>query len=286
MTQQIDAARVKEQQRKDWGQAAAGWRRYDEQLMRNSAPVTEMLLELAQVAPGKRVLDVACGTGEPALPAAKMVGPSGFVVATDMAAEMVEVAREKASAQGVVNVEFRLIDGEELGVEPASFDAVTCRWGMMFMPEPLKFLYQAHEALKADGRIAVAVWGPPERNPFITLPMATVRKYVEVPAQDPSAPGGIFSLADRSKLEFIFEQAGFGDIRVEAFELPMAIWDSGYEYWQFCTAIMGPLRALLETLPKPLRDQIGEEVATAAGGGDPNGSVSLAGYPLLVSARK
>ena len=286
MTQQIDAARVKEQQKKDWGQAAAGWRRYDEQLMRNSAPVTEMLLELAQVAPGKRVLDVACGTGEPALPAAKMVGPSGFVVATDMAAEMVEVAREKASAQGVVNVEFRVVDGEELGVALASFDAVTCRWGMMFMPEPLKFLYQAHEALKQGGRIAAAVWGPPERNPFITLPMATVRKYVEVPAQDPSAPGGIFSLADRSKLEFIFEQAGFGDIRVEAFELPMAIWDSGYEYWQFCTAIMGPLRALLETLPKPLRDQIGEEVATAAGGGDPNGSVSLAGYPLLVSARK
>ena len=116
--------------------------------------------------------------------------------------------------------------------------------------------------------------------------MATVHKHVEVPAQDPSAPGGIFSLADRSKLEFIFEQAGFGDIRVEAFELPMAVWDSGHEYWQFCTAIMGPLRALLETLPKPLRDQIGEEVATAAGGGDPNGSVSLAGYPLLVSARK
>ena len=286
MTQQVDAAKIKEQQKKDWGEAAAGWRRYDEQLMRNSAPVTEMLLELAQVAPGKRVLDVACGTGEPALPAAKMVGPTGSVLATDMAAEMIEVAREKASDQKVTNVEFRLVDGEDLGVEAATFDCVMCRWGMMFMPEPLKFLYQAYRALKPGGRIAAAVWGPPERNPFITLPMATVRKHVEIPAQDPSAPGGIFSLADRSKLEFIFEQAGFGDIRVEAFELPMAVWDSGYEYWQFCTAIMGPLRALLETLPKPLRDRIGEEVAAAAGGGDPNGSVSLAGYPLLASARK
>ncbi len=286
MTQQVDAAKVKQQQKKDWGEAAAGWQRYDEHIMRVSAPVTEMLLELAQVAPGKRVLDVACGTGEPALPAAKMVGPSGFVLATDMAPEMVEVARDKASAQGVGNVEFRLVDGEELGVPPASFDAVTCRWGMMFMPEPLKFLYQAYEALKPGGRIAAAVWGPPERNPFITLPMVTVRKHVEVPAQDPTAPGGIFSLADRSKLEFVFERAGFGDIRVEGFELPMAVWDSGYEYWQFCTAIMGPLRALLETLPKALRDQIGEEVATAAGGGDQNGGVSLAGYPLLASARK
>jgi len=286
MTQQIDVAKVKQQQKKDWGEAAAGWRHYDDQMMRVSAPVTEMLLELAQVGPGKRVLDVACGTGEPALPAAKMVGPAGFVLATDMAPEMIEVAREKASSQGVVNVEFRVVDGEELGVDPNTFDAVTCRWGMMFMPEPLKFLYQSGEALKSGGRIAVAVWGSPERNPFITLPMVTVRKHVEVPAQDPSAPGGIFSFADRSRLEFVFEQAGFGDIRVEAFELPMSVWDSGYEYWQFCTAIMGPLRALLETLPKPLREQIGEEVATAAGGGDPNGGVSLAGYPLLASARK
>jgi ubiquinone/menaquinone biosynthesis C-methylase UbiE len=286
MTQQVDAGKVKQQQKKDWGEAAAGWQRYDEYLMRTTAPITEMLLDLAQVGPGKRVLDVACGTGEPALPAAKMVGPTGFVLATDMAPEMIEVAREKARAQGVANVEFRLVDGEELGVEPGSFDSVTCRFGIMFMPEPLKFFYQAYQALKPGGRIAVTVWGPPERNPWITLPMSTVRKHVEVPAQDPTAPGGVFSFADRSKLEFIFQQAGFGDIRVDSIELPMAAWDSGYDYWQHCTAIMGPLRALLETIPKALRDQIGEEVATAAGGGDPNGKVSMPGNPLLGSARK
>src|SRR6266542_708326 len=112
-----------------------------------------------------------------------MGGPTGSVLATDMAPEMIEVAREKASAQGVGNVEFRLVDGEELGVDPASFDAVTCRWGMMFMPEPLKFLYQAHEALKPGGRFAAAVWGPPERNPFISLPMATVREHLDIRAQ-------------------------------------------------------------------------------------------------------
>ena len=157
MTQQLDASAVKQQQKKDWGEAAAGWQQYDEQIMRVSAPVTKMLLELVQVAPEKRVLDVACGTGEPALPAAAMVGPAGFVLATDMAPEMLEVAREKAKAQGVSNVEFRLVDGEEIDVEPDTFDAVTCRWGMMFMPEPLNFLHQAHRALKPGGRIAVEI---------------------------------------------------------------------------------------------------------------------------------
>jgi len=286
MTQQIDASAVKRQQKKDWGEAAAGWQKYDENIMGVSAPVTQMLLELVQIGPGKRVLDIACGTGEPALPAAKMVGPAGFVLATDMAPEMLEVAREKARTQGVSNVEFRLVDGEEIEVEPSSFDAVTCRWGMMFMPEPLRFLHQAYGALKPDGRIAVSVWGPPERNPFITLPMITVRKHVEVPAQDPMAPGGIFSFADRAKLEFVFQQAGFQDIHLDDMEQPISVFDSGYEYWQFCTAIMGPLRALLETLPQHVREMIGEEVATAAGGGDPNGKVSLSGNPLLASARK
>lgn len=283
---QIDASTVKQRQKKDWGEAAAGWRKYDEQIMRVSAPVTRMLLELTQIGPEKRVLDVACGTGEPALPAAAMVGPTGFVLATDMAPEMLEVAREKARIQGISNIEFRLVDGEEIDVDPDTFDAVTCRFGMMFMPEPLNFLHHAHRALKPGGRIAASIWGPPERNPFITLPMTTVRKHVEVPAQDPMAPGGIFSFADRARLEFVFQQAGFHDIHIDDMELPMAVFESGYEYWRFCTAIMGPLRAILETLPQPLRDKLGEEVATAAGGGDPNGKVSLAGYPLLASARK
>src|SRR2546428_3711506 len=116
MTQQIDAQAIKDQQRKVWGQAAAGWRKHDERFRRATAPVTRRLLELAGVAAGHRVLDIACGTGEPAIPAAEMVGPSGHVLATDMAPEMLEVAREKARAQGLTNIEFRLVDGEELDV--------------------------------------------------------------------------------------------------------------------------------------------------------------------------
>ena len=284
---QIDVAAIKQQQKEQWGRAAAGWKKHDEHLRGLTAPVTQKLLELAVVAPGGRVLDVACGTGEPAIPAAKMVGAAGFVLATDMAPEMIEVAREKAAAEDLHNIEFRLVDGEEIDVPAGTFESVTCRWGMMFMPEPLRFLHQANQALKPEGRIAISVWGPPERNPFISLPMAVLRKHYQgPPLPDPSAPGGIFSFADERKLQFVFEQAAYQYIRIDPLELPMAVFDSGKEYLQYMMDIAGPLAALLNQLSAEARKAAEDEIVKAASQGSADGKVSLSGYTLLVSARK
>jgi ubiquinone/menaquinone biosynthesis C-methylase UbiE len=284
---QVDAATIKQQQKEQWGRAAAGWKKHDDRLVRQTAPVTQKLLELALIAPGSRVLDVACGTGEPAIPAARMVGAAGFVLATDMAPEMLEVAREKAAAEGLNNIEFRLVDGEELDVPPESFDAVTCRWGIMFMPEPLRFLHQARTALKPDGRIAVSVWGPPERNLFVSLPMGILRKHYEgPPPPDPTAPGSIFSFANEKKLEFVFEQAGFQSIRIDPLEVPMAVFESGREFLEYMTDIAGPFATILRQLPDKARQAAEEEIIKTAPQGNPEGKVSLNGYALLASARK
>ncbi len=281
---EIDAHAVKEQQRQDWARAAPGWRKNHDRLTQITAPVSRRLLELAGVARGHRVLDIACGTGEPALPAARVVGASGFVLATDMAPEMLAVGREKAQAQGIANIEFRLVDGEELDLEPGSFDAATCRWGIMFMPEPVRCLRQAHRALKPGGRIALSVWGPPERNPFIALPMVILRKHFQGPLPDPSAPGGAFSFADRERLAATLGEAGFRDVQVEDLELSMAVFDSGQEFWQYTREMAAPIAALVAQLPAETQRTVGEEVAHAAEG--PEGKVSLRGYPLLASARK
>ncbi len=134
MTQPVDPQAIKQQVKQDWDLAAPAWRKYDAHLAEVNAPVTERLLSLAGLAVGHRVLDIACGTGEPALPAAEVVGPAGYVLGTDLSEEMLAVAREKAQTRGLNNVEFRQVDGEEMDVETSSFDAVTCRWGIMFMP--------------------------------------------------------------------------------------------------------------------------------------------------------
>src|SRR3972149_6037630 len=111
MTQQPDPQSIKEQQREQWARAAAGWRKHDERFRRVTAPVTQRLLEMAAIAPGQTILDIASGTGEPALPAAELVGPGGRVVLTDQAPEMLAVAREMAQTRGLTNVEFRLARG-------------------------------------------------------------------------------------------------------------------------------------------------------------------------------
>ena len=286
MTQQLDPQAIKREQREQWGRAAAGWRKHDERFRQVTAPVSQRLLEAAGIAPGHRVLDIACGTGEPALPAAKIVGPAGSVLATDMAPEMLEVAREKALARGLANVEFRLVDGEELDVEPESFDAATCRWGIMFMPEPLRCLGQVYRALKPGGRVAFSVWGPPERNPFISLPAAVVVKYLETPPPNPTLPGGVFSFAAPGKLESTFAGVGFRDVKVDGLELPMAVFDSGQEYWQFQREIAGPLATLFGRLPADAQETAAREIAAAAAGGDPNGAVRLNGYTMFASAVK
>ena len=286
MTQQFDPGAIKEAQRTQWGRAAAGWRKHDERFRRVTAPVTQRLLEAAGVAPGQRVLDIACGTGEPALPAARIVGPAGHVLATDLAPEMLEVARERAEAQGIGNVEFRLADGEELDVEAEAFDAATCRWGIMFMPEPLRCLGQLFRALRSGGRVAFAAWGSPDRNPFITLPAGILRKYHPGPLPDPTAPGGVFSFANGERLQSVLAEAGFGDVRVEGLELPMAEFDSGEEYLRYQLDIAGPLATLFGQLPAEVQATAAREVAVAAAGGDPNGRVSLSGYTLVASAVK
>lgn len=284
---QTDARTIKEQQKKEWGDAAESWRKNHERLKEVSAPVTRAMLDGAGISPGKRVLDIACGSGIPAIPAAQAVGPAGFVLATDQAPEMIEVAREMARKEGVDNIEFRLVDGEELNVEPNSFDAVTCRWGVMFMPEPVTFLRRAYEALKPDGRIAVAVWGPPQNNPFIALPMLAARKhYSGPPLPDPTAPGGVFSFADKNRLQFVFEQAGFRDIHIDEMNLPMVVCDSGQEYWDYAREFMGPLRRVLDGMPAEAVEKIGQEVIEAAPQGKPDGKVSLNGNPILASATK
>jgi len=280
VTQKIDPATIKQQQQEQWSRSAAGWRKHDERLRQTTAPVTRRLLELAAIVPGMRVLDIASGTGEPALPVAAVVGPQGFVLLTDFSQEMLDVARDKAQAQGVTNVDFRRVDGEEVDAEPQSFDAVLCRWGLMFMPEPLRCLRQAHRALRPGGRIALSVWGPPENNPFFTVPMAVLRRYTEVPAPQPGAPGP-FAFADSSRLAAALQTAGFTDVAIDGMDVVMAEFDSGEEYWRYTRELSAPIATLFERLPADTQDKVSHEIAEAAVAGRPDGRVVLTGRPLL-----
>jgi ubiquinone/menaquinone biosynthesis C-methylase UbiE len=278
-------ANPKDAQLQSWTAVAPGWRKHDQRLVESSAPATERLLDRAGVKAGMRVLDVASGTGEPALPAAKRVGPSGSVLGTDLVEPMLAFAREKAAAQGLRNVEFRCVDGEVLELPAGSFDAATIRWGIMFMPDAVACLRQVHAALKPGGRVAVACWASPEQNPWAAVPARVLMKAAEAAPPPPGAPG-IFAYADPKKLEATLADAGFKSISVEPVELTMADFDSASDYWTFTRDLAGPIAMLFAKLSPEKQASATSEILSEIDRLSPGGRTILRGVTWVASGEK
>jgi len=243
----IDKAALKQREHDNWASAADGWRRRDELLMKGAAPVTERMLELSRITSGSRVLDIASGTGEPSISAAKIVGESGQVVGTDLVDEMLEVARDKATAYELKNIDFHCVDAESLDFETASFDAVTNRWGLMFMPDPLACLSAANNVLKQDGRLSMACWAAPEKNPFVGVLIQVLSKYMDIPVPPLGTPG-IFAFADPDRLYDVIKSAGFRNIELEELSIDVIEVNDGQAYWDAMSDLAAPVMALVNQL--------------------------------------
>lgn len=202
----MDARLQRRVQRYGWDKAAAHYERF---WARQLAPAQRRLLEVAALAPGERVLDVACGTGLVTLPAAEAVGPGGAVVATDISEEMVRSLRERAAARGLCHVTVERRDAERLELPHASFDAALCALGLMYVPDPLQALREMGRALRPGGRVAVAVWGARDRCGW-----ADVFPIVERRVASDVCPL-FFQLGTGEALALTLEAAGFGDVVVE-----------------------------------------------------------------------
>jgi ubiquinone/menaquinone biosynthesis C-methylase UbiE len=277
---------MKAREFKSWSSVAGGWRKHDESLRRNTAGVTQRMLDLAGLHTGHKVLDLACGTGEPAIPAALRVGPTGYVAATDLIEEMVTFAREKASAQGLSNIEFRVADAEQVLLNPDSADAVTIRWGMMFMPDPLAALSNAHRALKAGGRIVVTNWAGPDKNPWASVALSVMKRHVEIPAPAPGATG-LYSFADPARSVAVLAEAGFRDIAVESVEVPVIDVADGTEYFTWVREMAGPIASIYARLPAEQQAAVARDVAAEAESqSQRRGKVKLSGVTWIASATR
>ncbi len=254
---------AKQSQHKSWTMVAPGWGKYDPLMRTWAAPVTERMIALAAIREGSRVLDIACGAGEPALTIAERVGPGGAVLATDFVEEMIGYARSKAQARSLSNVEFRCVDGEVIDAMKGAFDAVTMRWGLMFMPDPVKCMHCANSALKPGGKAVISVWTEAANNPFVTVPLGVLKRHMDVPTPPPGAPG-IFALADPDRLRAIFAEAGFSDVTIEQVSLPMADFSTGAEYDLFIRELAGPVASLFAQLPADTQAIVKQEIAREA----------------------
>jgi len=188
---------------------AEHWSRNQARRDEHIGPATEMMLDLAGLQSSHRVLDVAAGTGGQTLLAARRVGLSGYVLATDLSSKMLHLAADTAQKSGLTNIETRVMDAENLDLDPDSFDAVICRTALMLFSNPPKALAGMRRAMKPGAKISAIVFSTAERNPYQGIPLTVVRRFGGV------APS-MFSLSDPQRLRDAFRDGGFPDIAVHA----------------------------------------------------------------------
>jgi SAM-dependent methyltransferase len=280
----FDAAKYKNAQREQWNKDGAAWRRWTPTLERWYGAATRAMLDLARIQPGQRVLDIAAGAGEPAVSAAERVGPSGYVLATDISEGIVELARQVALERGFKQIETRAMDGEKLDLPDASFDAVLCRLGLMYMPHPVTALREWRRALKPGGRVAVAVFSTPDRNSWGSVPASIIRRRAQLPPPVPGQPGP-FSLGAPGVLEDLFRQAGFADPEVRAVPVPHGA-ASAAEYVGVTREAFGGFNAMMAQLPPEERDSVWNEVATSLRSFESAGGFEAPGECLVCAATK
>jgi len=251
-----------ESQRQDWNRVAGGWEKWDRFFDEQMAFLNHRLVADARLRSGMRVLDLGSGTGYPALLGAQTVGPGGSVTGIDLAEQMLEVARRKAASLKLANVTFRTGDATSLPFDTGSFDAITSRFCLMFLPDIPKAAAEIARALKPGGWLAAAVWSTPDKNPSIRLSMEAIKQVVELPPPDPTAPG-IFRLAKPGDLAGLLQQAGLTNVAEQEF---LAEWSyaSAEEYYTSLTDIAAPIQNLMATLTPDQMQDVKRRILQAA----------------------
>jgi SAM-dependent methyltransferase len=201
-----------------WERSAPGWSRRADAIQEFGMRVSVWMVERLDLQPGQQVLELASGPGDTGFLAAELVRPGGTLISSDASGAMLGVATGRARDLGVGNVEFRRIELEWIDLPTASVDAILCRWGLMFSFDPATALQEARRVIRPGGRIALAVWDVPERNPWASIPTRAVVELGHVEPPDPDVPG-MFALADPGGLRELLEAAGFLDVVVDSVEL-------------------------------------------------------------------
>lgn len=256
MTIDPDAHRA--QSLETWGRMAPGWEERNEWLNKNAGPVNEWIVERVAPEPGQTVLDLAAGPGDLGFRAAARVGDEGRVISTDLAPEMVEVARRLGSSRGLTNLEYRQMNAEEMPLDDDSVDAVVCRWGYMLMADPARALAETRRVLRQGGALGFAVFGSPDRNPWAGVPAATLVERGDMQPPEAGRPG-IFAMADPGRVRELVAGAGFGEPELEeiSFEWRYADYD---DLWDTNVRLAGALAEVIIALPPEEQQTVREAV--------------------------
>ncbi|MGE0801638.1 MAG: class I SAM-dependent methyltransferase [Lautropia sp.] len=239
-------------QRTEWDDSAQGWDANTALVNQWLNSATDMMLRLAGIRGGSRVLDVAAGAGGQTTLIADRIGPTGSILATDLSGELVErllrsLERSACAVEGIA-VDAQLPLGRD-----NAFDAAVCRLGLMLMPQPERCIAATYAALEPGARFCAMVFAGPESNPCIRILMATALRHAGLPPRDPFAPGGLLSLGRAGHLDLLFQNAGFAEASTIVVDAPFPA-GSVDEYMTFIRSAAAPIRAILAKLDQDARE--------------------------------
>jgi ubiquinone/menaquinone biosynthesis C-methylase UbiE len=254
----IDLDEYRQASYENWGRIAANWDSEREWIYGATGAVSERLVERLDAQAGDTVLDLAAGTGDTGYMVLDRIGPRGKLISTDFAPSMVDAARRVGEQLGLENVEYRVLDAENLNLEDSSIDGVLCRFGYMLMADPAAALAETRRVLKGGGRLSFAVWTAPEENLWASVPGRVLVQRGHLPPPEPGMPG-IFAMADPERIRELVKGAGFGEPEIEGVKVEWPYEDVD-EHWGFTMKLAGPLADKVRTLEEDEREAVRSEV--------------------------
>ena len=246
------ADEIRDSQRATWAGLSVGWGKWDSVIMDQLAPVGAAMIERLDISEAGQHLDIASGTGEPGLSIAKL-SPKGRVVLTDLVGEMLDIAAQRARAQGIANIDTAVCSADELPFNDSSFESISVRFGYMFFPDVAKATAEFVRVLRPGGRLCSSVWVKPEQNPWTSIAMEAIATEMAL------APHGdgptMFRCASPKYVSTLYEAAGLRDV-VE--------WDVGVElvtrspeeYWAMISEHVSLAVAALQQIDERARERI------------------------------
>ncbi|MGH2714346.1 MAG: class I SAM-dependent methyltransferase [Thermoleophilaceae bacterium] len=265
-----------------WNAMAPGWERWRAQLAGALTPVREWLISELGPKPGETVLELGAGTGETGFEAAALLGDDGRLISTDFSPGMVEVARRRATELGLGNVDHRVVDAERIELDSGSVDGVLCQSTYMLAADPAAALAETRRVLRPGGRLALSVWGAPERNPWASIGGMILVERGHMAPPEPEAPG-VFSMASAERTRALLERARFTSVRTE--EVPVSFaFRALDDYEQWVIDVAGPFAMVVRGLPEDEREMLRARLGEAFVPFTTDGGYDLPGVALCAVA--
>ena len=271
---------------KRWRGSAPFWEKHHNIIRGMFTPITQALIEAAEIGIQDSVLDVATGPGEPALSAAAVVGPNGKVFGVDAIHGMIAAARTEAQRLGLKNAKFDVAFADDLPFAANTFEAVISRFGVMFFPSPVAGVREMLRVLKPGRKLAFAVWHFAERNPFHSALSRVMDRYVDSPPLEPDALDA-FRFAPRGKLLKVFSEAGVLTPSERLLQLKIeAAAVSAEDFWNLRREMSEKLSEKFATLSEEQKLKVTQEMLSSLAEYSTANGMSFPAEVLIVSGSK